>query len=383
MVVFKPAPFKVDICKEDLETLRKKLQLTRLPTEISESEWGEKNGVTVAFMREMVDHWLHEYDWDREQAKINDLPQFTVEIELDDFGIFDIHFVHVRTDQPDAIPLLFLHGWPGNFTEAFKVIGHLESAGYHIVVPSLPGYGFSSYTHKPGFKNWHHAEIMHQLMIGLRYDKYVVAGGDWGAMITGSMALKYPESVQAIYLTNVFVQPPEDKDQLKYSDFELNSLAIMQRFSESESAYGQVQSTKPRTLGLALHDSPVGMLAWMADKLLLWADAYPWTKDEIITWTLLHYLPGPATAFAMYRENLSVFASGQTAPGVKERYVSTPTGVSAFANEVFMVPRSWAERDFNIVSWNEQSRGGHFPAHERPEELCADMIPFLKAHWKA
>ena len=183
------------------------------------------------------------------------------------------------------------------------------------------------------------------------------------------------------YLLQVFVTPPKDKDELRYSDFELNSLKVMGWFAESQSAYGQVQKTKPRTLGFAMHDSPAGMLAWMADKLLLWADDYPWTKDEIITWTLLHYFPGPTTAFQMYSENLPVFESGQMPPGVAEKYVRIPTGVSAFAKEVFMVPRSWAERDFNIAQWEEHPRGGHFPSYERPQELCSDLIPFLKRYW--
>lgn len=358
-------------------------------------------------MQETVEYWLHGYDWEKEQSKINQMPQFKAKIEHEEFGVFDMHFVHARAcpdEGANAIPLLFLHGWPGNFTEVAKILGPLGSAGYHVVAPSLPGYGFSSYTHKAGFKHWHHAEVMHLLMKGLGYDKYVVAGGDWGAMITGSMALMYPEHVQAIHLTNVcnvstyhrprkyakpsqvFVLPPKDKDQLSYSDFELGSLAVMKQFQESESAYGQVQTTKPRTLGFAMHDSPVGMLAWMADKLLQWSDAYPWTRDEIITWTLLHYFPGPTTAFQMYRENIPLFLGGKKlpTPGAVEgrrTFVEVPTGVSAFAKEVYMVPRSWAEKSFNVLEWKEQRRGGHFPAHERPDELCADLTSFLRSHW--
>lgn len=132
-----------------------------------------------------------------------------------------------------------------------------------------------------------------------------------------------------------------------------------------------------------MHDSPAGLLAWMADKLLLWADEYPWTRDELITWTLLHYFPGPTTAFQIYRENLPLFARGDTVPpGVTERYVSVPTGVGAFPQEVFIVPRSWAEREYNIVAWTENARGGHFPAYETPDDLCAHMIPFLRSQWE-
>jgi hypothetical protein len=155
----------------------------------------------------------------------------------------------------------------------------------------------------------------------------------------------------------------------------------MEWFQQGQAGYGQVQSTKPRTLGFAMHDSPVGMLAWMADKLRMWSDDYRWTTDEIITWTLLHYFPGPTTAFQMYFENLSLAASGETPPGT-EKYVSIPTGVSAFAKEVFMVPRSWAEKDFNVVEWQQHPRGGHFPGYEQPQELASDMVKFFKAQWK-
>ncbi|KAJ4391229.1 hypothetical protein N0V93_004846 [Gnomoniopsis smithogilvyi] len=159
-------------------------------------------------------------------------------------------------------------------------------------------------------------ETVRPFDLRLGYDKQVVAGREWGSMIMSPMALKSPSSVQAIYLANVFVHPAEDNDELHYSGFELTSLAIMQRFSESGSAYRQVQSTRPTTLGSASHDSPVGMLAWMADQLLDWADAYPWTMDEVITWTtVLHYFLGPVTDFVMYREDLLVFVSGQTPPG--------------------------------------------------------------------
>lgn len=152
-------------------------------------------------------------------------------------------------------------------------------------------------------------------------------------------------------------------------------------FQQGQAGYVQIQSTKPRTLGFALHDSPVGMLAWMADKLLLWSDKYQWTTDEIITWTLLHYFPGPTTAFQMYFENISLATSGEIPPGT-ERYVKVPTGVSAFAEEVFIVPRSWAEKEFNIVEWKEHPKGGHFPGYEQPQGLSSDIDGFFKAQWK-
>ncbi|KAL1606681.1 hypothetical protein SLS60_004088 [Paraconiothyrium brasiliense] len=398
MRLLDPKPFKVDIAKEELELLKKKLQLVRLPTGNVESNWGEDNGITVGFIQETIKYWLEEYDWEFEQRKLNGFLQFKTKIELEEWGIFDIHFIHELSEAEDGIPLIYLHGWPGNFTEVTKILEPLRSAGYHVVAPSLPGFGFSSYTTKQGFKNWHAAELLHRLMTGLGYEQYVVAGGDWGAMIASSMVRLHTENIRAVHLTNVslsvltkwsidlrccqvFVKPPEDSNKLEYSDFEERSLEMMGWFQKGQAGYGQIQSTKPRTLGFAMHDSPVGMLAWMADKLRMWSDGYPWTKDEMITWTLLHYLPGPTTAFQMYFENLSLAASGEVPPGT-ERFVKVPTGVSAFAKEVFMVPRSWAEKDFNIVEWQQHPRGGHFPGYEQPQELSSDMISFFKTHRK-
>ncbi|KAF2447060.1 alpha/beta-hydrolase [Karstenula rhodostoma CBS 690.94] len=381
MLYFDPKPFKVDIANEEQELLLKKLQLARLPIGDCESTWGEDNGITVGFMQTMIEYWLKEYDWASEQRKLNELLQFKVDIELEDWGTFGIHFIHALSSEKTGIPLIYLHGWPGNFTEVKQILGPLQSAGYHVVAPSLPGFGFSSYSTKPGFKNWHSAQLLHRLMIGLGYEQYVVAGGDWGAMIASSMVRLYPEHIQAVHLTNVFVKPPENSDKLDYSEFEQRSLSRMGWFQQGQAGYGQIQSTKPRTLGFALHDSPVGMLAWMADKILMWSDDYPWTEDEIITWTLLHYFPGPTTAFQMYFENLSLATAGEIPPGT-ERYVKVPTGVSAFAQEVFMVPRSWAERDFNIVIWQQSPKGGHFPGYEQPQVLSSDIDKFFKTQWK-
>ncbi|KAJ4356291.1 uncharacterized protein N0V89_004322 [Didymosphaeria variabile] len=270
MPALHPKPFKVDIAEEELELLKKKLQLVRLPTGNIESTCGEDNGITVGFIEEVVKYWLEEYNWELEQLKLNEFSQFKVTIELEEWGLFDIHFIHERSEGEDGIPLIYLHGWPGNFTEVTKILEPLRSAGHHVVAPSLPGFGFSSHTTKQGFKNWHSAELLHRLMTGLGYEQYVVAGGDWGAMIASSMVRLHPENIQSVHLTNVFVKPPEDGNKLEYSDFEKRSLEIMNWFQKGQAGYGQIQSTKPRTLGFAMHDSPVGMLAWMADKLQMW-----------------------------------------------------------------------------------------------------------------
>lgn len=159
------------------------------------------------FIRKMVKYWIEEYDWESEQRKLNENPQFKVKIELEDWGSFDLHFLHQRSEEESGIPLIYLHGWPGNFTEVKQMLKPLLSAGYHVVAPSLPGFGFSSYAAKQGFKNWHSAELLHRLMIGLGYERYVVAGGDWGAMTASSMVRLHPANIQAIHLTNVSLSP--------------------------------------------------------------------------------------------------------------------------------------------------------------------------------
>jgi pimeloyl-ACP methyl ester carboxylesterase len=193
----------VDIAHEELELLLKKLKLARLPTGDTGSTWGEDNGVTVGFMQETIKYWLEQYDWQSEQRKLNELPQLKVDIELENWGTFGIHFVHQHCKEENGIPLIYLHGWPGNFTEVKNILEPLRSAGYHVVAPSLPGFGFSTYTTRQGFKNWHSAELLHRLMLGLGYERYVVAGGDWGAMIASSMARLHPETIKAVHLTNV------------------------------------------------------------------------------------------------------------------------------------------------------------------------------------
>lgn len=183
--------------------MKKKLQLARLPTSNTESVWGEENGITVAFVQETIRYWLEEYDWESEQRILNETSQFKVNIELEEWGLFDVHFIHERSDAENGTPLIYLHGWPGNFTEVTKMLEPLRAAGYHVVAPSLPGFGFSSYPTKNGLKNWHSAELLHRLMVGLGYEQYVVAGGDWGAAIASSMVRLHPENIQAVHLTNV------------------------------------------------------------------------------------------------------------------------------------------------------------------------------------
>ena len=324
-------------------------------------------------MQDTVEFWGNSYNWRDEEARLNQIPQYTTSIKIEGFDTLEVHFVHSASTAPHttgSIPLLFLHGWPGSFNEISKALPGLNSAGFHVVAPSLPGFGFSSCPNKAGFKIHHIAALMQKLMSRLGYNTFVVQGGDWGAMIAWTMAMYHSESVKFLHVNLLSMERPDFKTEPEYTDFEKRSLAQHEHFNTREFAYYMVQNTKPRTLGFALHDSPVGMLAWMADKLFTWSDSYPWSSTELITWTLLHYFPGPTNALPIYREN----SATEMVSGPKSSaYLSVPTYVSAFAKEAEMVPRSWAETKADICGWRNHDSGGHFAAYEKPEVFTADL----------
>ena len=304
------------------------------------------------------------------------MPQYSTSIEVKDFGAINVHFVHSLSHSPNAVPLLFLHGWPGSFAEVTKILPRLNEAGYHVIAPSLPGFGFTSCPDRAGFKITHVAALMQKLMSRLGYEKFVVQGGDWGSMVAWTMAAYHPDHVKALHVNLLSTEKPDFESEPTYTDFEKRTLARHEWFDQKEFAYYMVQNSKPRTLGFALHDSPVGMLAWMADKLFTWSDSYPWSPTELITWTLLHYFPGPTGGFQIYLENSATdMVSGPKA----DDFLQVPTGVSAFAKETEMVPRSWAKRRANIVFWQEHESGGHFAAYEKPQEFAGDLINFFRS----
>lgn len=371
--------YQITIADTELDLLQRKLELTRLPSNLAGEQWAEQNGVTLDMIEDTITYWRDHYSWRDEEARLNRIPQYITSIEVDGFGEISLHFVHSLSSSVNAIPLLFLHGWPGSFQEVRKALPKLNAAGFHVVAPSLPGFGFSSCPNKAGFKHRQDAEVMHKLMSRLHYRDYVVQGGDWGAMIAWTIAHSYPYSTKALHVNLLSFSKPDFDSEPDYTEFEKRSLRQHEHFDTKEFAYYLVQNTKPRTLGLAMHDSPVGMLAWMADKLFTWSDSYPWSSSELITWTLLHYFPGPTGAFQIYRENNATeMMSGADA----DRFLETPTGVSAFAKEAEMVPRSWAEKKANVVFWQEHNSGGHFAAYEKPEEFVSDLVRFFTSVWK-
>ncbi|CAF9927205.1 hypothetical protein IMSHALPRED_007157 [Imshaugia aleurites] len=281
-------PFEIAIADSELDLLQRKLELTRLPSNLAGEQWAEQNHVTLRFIEEAIVYWRDHYRWRDEEARLNSMPQWVTSINVEGFEELNVHFVHSPSSSTNAIPLLFLHGWPGSFQEIVKTLPELNAAGFHVVAPSLPGFGFSSCPKKAGFKHEQDAEVMHKLMSRLQYSDYVVQGGDWGAMIAWTIAHSYPDSAKALHVNLLSLPKPDFDSEPNYTEFEKRSLRQHEHFDTKEFAYYLVQNTKPRTLGFAMHDSPVGMLAWMADKLFTWSDSYPWSPAELITWTLLH-----------------------------------------------------------------------------------------------
>lgn len=378
-------PFKISVPDSELSILQQKLLLTRLPKALAAAEWTESstNNVTTSLLESVLQTWLNSYSWRDQEKRINELPQYTTPINVAGFRELNIHFIHSPSKAPDFIPLLYLHGWPGSILEIKKALPLLNDAGFHVVAPSLPGWLSSSSPTGKGFDIGKHAECMHTLMLKLGYSKYVVQGGDWGGEIAPKIAGMYPDHVLALHVNYFDIVPlPEVNRTEKFTEFEDNSIKGFQHWLKNESDYTQIQGRKPLSLGIGLHDSPIGLLAWITDKLFSWSDCYPnnpkgyrWTHEELITWTLIHYFSdnGPTAPFHMYVENnFGVFPEGNS-----RTFVEVPTAVSAFRYEAEMVPRKWAEARANVIWWREHETGGHFAMYERPVEMVEDIIDFV------
>ncbi|TFK73181.1 alpha/beta-hydrolase [Pluteus cervinus] len=329
---------------------------------------------------------MNGFDWRAQEADLNLwLTQFTRDIEVDGYGTLNIHYVHHKSKVANAIPLLFVHGWPGSFIEAKKVIPLLveespDHPSFHVVALSLPGFGFSTAPTKKGFKMQQYAEVCNKLMLSLGYNEYVTQGGDWGSIITREMAERYGgKHVKAFHTNFMFAATPHPFHQpmllIKhlaswYTTQEKADIARSKAFKEG-SGYHVEQSTKPQTIGYSLADSPVGLLAWIYEKLVSWTDSYPWTDDEVLTWISIYWFSraGPAASVRIYYE---FDKSGGLFVG-NQAYIPTPHGVSTFPQELLLLPISWVRAAANVVFQNRHERGGHFAAYECPKELVGDV----------
>ncbi|KAJ6571809.1 Alpha/Beta hydrolase protein [Mycena capillaripes] len=365
-------PFKISIPDEKLKLLRAKLELTTFPDELADAGW--EYGVPQADVRRLVSRWINGYDWKKHESQLNsELPQFTRDIEVEGHGTLNIHYVHKKNDIAQAVPLLFVHGWPGSFLEGRKLLplltqGTEDFPAFHVVILSLPGYGFSEGAHTKGFSIAQYAEVGNKLMLALGYNEYVTQGGDWGYAITRKIAKLYGGKHSKAWHTNMLMGEEPEATQEPLTDKEKAGLERISWFRRRGMGYFHQQSTQPQTLGYSLADSPAGLLAWIYEKLVNWTDAYPWEDDEVLTWISIYWFSraGPTASVRTY------FEAEENAFSVRDP-PTIPLGVSQFPKDLSVLPKSWTRGMGNIVFEEEHDSGGHFAAYERPAYLANDL----------
>ena len=362
--------FRVEIPEAELYDLRERLARTRWPEEETVDDWSQ--GVPRAYLIELCRYWREQYDWRATETRMNTLPQFRTVI--DGLGI---HLLHVRSPDADALPLIITHGWPGSIIEFLKVIGPLtdptaHGAGaadaFHVVCPSLPGYGFSDKPTAPGWGVERIGSAWTVLMARLGYERYGAQGSDWGTSVSASLGQQDAAHVAGIHLTPPLAPPdPETFDDL--TERERAALASLEHAAESESGYSQEQATKPQTIGYPLVDSPAALCAWIIEKFQAWTDCdgrleNVLTRDELLDNLMLYWLPRTGASSArLYWESLGQV--NEWISGAVRDTVDVPTGCSIFPKELQRPSRRWAEKRFlDIRYWNEPARGGHFAAFE-------------------
>jgi pimeloyl-ACP methyl ester carboxylesterase len=362
-------PFRIETPEDELRDLRERLRRTRWPEAETVGDWSQ--GVPLAYLRELCRYWAEEYDWRATEARLNALPQFRAEI--DGLGI---HFIHVRSPRPDALPLVITHGWPGSVVEFLKVIGPL-SEDFHVVCPSLPGFGFSDKPAAPGWGVERIAGAWIQLMARLGYERYGAQGSDWGTSISASIGQQDPDRVAGIHLTPPLAPPdPATFDDL--TERERAALASLEHSAEWDSGYSQEHATRPQTIGYALVDSPAALCAWIVEKLWAWSDGDVLTRDELLDNLMLYWLPRTGASSArLYWE--SIRQVNEWISGEAKDTIDVPTGCSIFPGELQRPSRRWAEKRFtDIRYWSEPDRGGHFAAFEQPELFVEEVRAFFR-----
>ncbi|OGT71600.1 MAG: hypothetical protein A3H44_13885 [Gammaproteobacteria bacterium RIFCSPLOWO2_02_FULL_57_10] len=379
-------PFSINIPQADIDDLRLRLSMTRFPDQITGTGWDY--GTDTAYLRELVDYWQNDFDWREQERQLNEFDQFTTTVE----GL-QIHFIHQRSPHADATPLLLTHGWPGSIAEFRKIIGPLTNPeqyggsaedAFHVVAPSLPGFGFSEKPDERGYNPERMAHILAALMQQLGYEKYGAQGGDWGAIINRILANRYGDRLIGLHSNFVLANPPADPQVLaSVPADEMASREARQAYMANEVGYQQIQGTKPQTVGVGLNDSPAGLAAWIVEKFHGWSDIdrtipngleQKFTKDEMLTNISIYWFNQAATSSArIYYENRNVAMAEPVG------FVDVPTAGAIFPAEIYLTPRLWAESQYNIVRWTRMPQGGHFAAMEEPELLLTDIREFFRS----
>jgi len=375
--------FTISVPDAVLDDLSRRIDATRWPDEIKDTGW--EGGTNLAYMRSLAAYWRDGYDWRRQEAALNVLPQYRIALD----GL-RIHFVHQRGKGPKPLPLVITHGWPGSFVEVMKLLPLLTDPAAHgasaedafdVVVPSLPGYGFSDHPRERGMNPNRIAALWARLMAELGYKRFGAQGGDWGSAVSAALGLDHVERIIGIHLNFIagrfllggtLNQPQEDAAASEY-------LSQMRAWWDSEGGYNHQQATKPQTLSYGLNDSPVGLAAWIVEKFHTWTDCggeleRVLTRDELLTNVMIYWLTETIhSSTRLYYESRE-----RPLRLSSENRVKPPVAFALFPKEIPMPPRSLAERGFNIARWTVMPRGGHFAAMEQPDLLAGDIRDFFR-----
>ena len=375
-------PFTIDVPDEVLTDLQDRLSRTRLPDQIPGTEWDY--GADRAYLEELLAYWQDGFDWRAQEQILNQFDHFKTVID----GV-DVHFIHQRSPVGGATPLLLTHGWPGSFTEFTQIIGPLTDPAshggdaadaFHLVIPSIPGFGLSGKPTERGYNPERMADVLAGLMERLGYERYGAQGGDWGAIISRVLAFKYADHLIGLHSNFITSGPPagmaDPEEGVPVEELELREERLAIR--STGRGYSEIQGTKPQTVGYGLNDSPAGLAAWIVEKFHGWSDhggdiERSFTKDQLLTNVTLYWVTGTATSSAR------IYYESRHAPPTRPvGYVEVPTAGAIFPEEISFTPRKWAEANYNIVRWTRMPEGGHFAALEQPELLVDDIRAFFR-----
>jgi len=375
-------PFKIHVSDSVLKDLRERLARTRWPDAIPGTGW--EYGADLDYMKELVDYWLTKFDWRKQESTLNRFQHFRAKV--DGFGI---HFIHEMGKGPNPLPLVITHGWPGSFAEMVKIIPLLTDPAAHggdpadafdVVVPSMPGYGFSDRSSQRGMNVFRFAELWVELMNGLGYQRFGAQGGDFGAGVSTALGLYHPKHVIGLHLNYIpgSYRPFLEKGTDELSEIEKQFLAEDEKWYAEEGGYCHVQLTHPQSVSFGLNDSPVGLAAWIVEKFRAWGDCggeveRRFSKDELLTNVMIYW----ATETIASSNRLYFEARRRPMHFQKGQRVAMPCGIAHFPKEAPFPPREWIERGYNVQLWSDLPRGGHFPALEEPQLLVEDIRAFF------
>jgi len=370
----------LEVPDADLEDLRDRLDRARLPNQVDGVGW--EQGTDLAYLTELLAYWRDEFDWRAHEARLNAHDNVVTEIDGQ-----RIHALHARSPHPDALALLLVHGWPGSVVEFLDAIGPLvdppahggdAADAFHVVAPSLPGFGFSGPTTSPGWHPRRIAAAFGELMPALGYERYGAQGGDWGSVVTANLADLRPDAMVGLHLNFVTVRSVVDGPPLTLE--EQVGLERLAEWRKDGAGYQQIQRTRPQSLGYGLEDSPAGLAAWIVEKFRAWSDCdgnveRSFTKDQLLANIALYWLTRTATSSA--RIYWEMHRAGKDA--IPQEYITVPTGVATFPAEITRMPRAWVERRYHVTHWSEPERGGHFAAMEVPDLFVDDVRTFFRS----